>query len=174
MEKNKQYVDKLNVVSIRLVDSPPLYSKKKLQSPEAVYQLLADEFSSLDREVGCILNLKTSGAVINLNIVSMGSLNAAVMEPREIFKSSILSNAASIILLHNHPSDDLQPSKEDINLTRRIELAGELLGIPLLDHIILGRGRYMSLREKGYMKLEWGGQEEVFQAAERERKERRR
>mgnify|MGYP005750445937 FL=1 len=104
----------------------------------------------------------------------MGSLNAAVMEPREIFKSSILSNAASIILLHNHPSDDLQPSKEDINLTRRIELAGELLGIPLLDHIILGRGRYMSLREKGYMKLEWGRQEEVFRAAEKERKERRR
>lgn len=69
---------------------------------------------------------------------------------------------------------DLQPSKEDINLTRRIELAGELLGIPLLDHIILGHGRYMSLREKGYMKLQWGGQEEVFQAAEKERKERRR
>ena len=98
----------------------------------------------------------------------MGSLNATVTEPREIFKSSILSNAASIIFLHNHPSGELQPSKEDINLTRRVELAGDVLGIPLLDHIILGHGEYMSLREEGYMKSEWKGQEEMIQAAEKE------
>ena len=69
---------------------------------------------------------------------------------------------------HFHPSGELQPSKEDINLTRRVELAGDVLGIPLLDHIILGHGEYMSLREEGYMKSEWKGQEEMIQAAEKE------
>ena len=101
-ERNEEYVDELKIVSIRLVDSPPLYSKKKLKSPQAVFQFLSDEFSNMDSEISCVLNLKTNGEVINLNIVSMGSLNATVTEPREIFKSSILSNAASIIFLHNH------------------------------------------------------------------------
>ena len=104
----------------------------------------------------------------------MGSLNASVMEAREIFKSSILSNAASIILLHNHPSGELQPSKEDLNLTKRIELAGEILGIPLLDHIILGQGEYMSFQEKGYMQSERKGQRKMLQTAEKEWKERSR
>ena len=79
----------------------------------------------------CVLNLKTNGEVINLNVVSLGSLNASIMEPREVFKSSILSNAASIILLHNHPSGELQPSKEDVKVTKRIGAVGEMLGIPL-------------------------------------------
>lgn len=174
LEKSEEYADELKVVSIRLVDSPPLYSKKKLSSPEAVYQFLSDEFSNLDREIGCILNLKTNGEVINLNVVSMGSLNASVMEVREIFKSSILSNAASIILMHTHPSGELQPSKEDINLTKRVELAGEILGIPLLDHIILGQGEYMSFQEKGYMQSGRKGRQEMIQAAEKEWKERSR
>lgn len=100
--KSEKYADELQVVRIRLVDSPPLYSKKQLKSPQAVYQFLSDEFSGLDREMVCVLNLKTNGEVINLNVVSLGSLNASIMEPREVFKSSILSNAASIILLHNH------------------------------------------------------------------------
>lgn len=174
MEKSEEYADELKVVSIRLVDSPPLYSKKKLSSPEAVYQFLSDEFSNLDREIGCILNLKTNGEVINLNVVSMGSLNASIMEVREIFKSSILSNAASIILMHTHPSGELQPSKEDLNLTKRVELAGEILGIPLLDHIILGQGEYMSFQEKGYMQSGRKGRQEMIQAAEKEWKERSR
>lgn len=174
LEKSEEYADELKVVSIRLIDSPPLYSKKKLSSPEAVYQFLSDEFSNLDREIGCILNLKTNGEVINLNVVSMGSLNASVMEVREIFKSSILSNAASIILMHTHPSGELQPSKEDLNLTKRVELAGEILGIPLLDHIILGQGEYMSFQEKGYMHSGRKGRQEMIQAAEKEWKERSR
>lgn len=170
--KSKRYVDELKVVSIRLVDSPPLYSKKKLKSPQAVYQFLSDEFSSLDREIGCVLNLKTNGEVINLNVVSMGSLNASIMEPREVFKSRILSNAASIILLHNHPSGELQPSEEDMKVTKRIGAAGEMLGIPLLDHIILGQGEYMSLRETGYMGTEREELRNDFQSMKEERKER--
>lgn len=75
---------------------------------------------------------------------------------------------------HFHPSGELQPSKEDINLTKRVELAGEILGIPLLDHIILGQGEYMSFQEKGYMQSERKGQQEMVQAAEKEWKERRR
>lgn len=170
--KSEKYADELQVVRIRLVDSPPLYSKKQLKSPQAVYQFLSDEFSGLDREMVCVLNLKTNGEVINLNVVSLGSLNASIMEPREVFKSSILSNAASIILLHNHPSGELQPSKEDVKVTKRIGAAGEMLGIPLLDHIILGQGEYMSLREAGYMGTEREESRNNFQSMKEERKER--
>lgn len=170
--KSEKYADELQVVRIRLVDSPPLYSKKQLKSPQAVYQFLSDEFSSLDREMVCVLNLKTNGEVINLNVVSLGSLNASIMEPREVFKSSILSNAASIILLHNHPSGELQPSKEDVKVTKRIGAVGEMLGIPLLDHIILGQGEYMSLRETGHMGTEREEPRNNFQSMKEERKER--
>ena len=94
------------------------------------------------------------------------------MEPREVFKSSILSNAASIILLHNHPSGELQPSEGDVEVTKRIGAAGKMLGIPLLDHIILGQGEYMSLREAGYIGTEWEEKQENFQNTKKERKER--
>ena len=85
--------NKLNVVNIRLVKEPSLYSTKPLKSPEAVLELMAEEMSSYDREVLCILNLKANGQVINMNIASIGTINAALVCPREIFKSSILSNA---------------------------------------------------------------------------------
>lgn len=97
MEQNK-----LNVVSIRLVDEPPLYSRKNMQNPSEVIEVMQEELNKYDRELFCILNLKTKGQVINLNIVSMGSLQASIVHPREVFKSAILSNASGIILLHNH------------------------------------------------------------------------
>lgn len=131
-------MNELNVVNIRLVKEPSLYSTKSLESPEAVMELMAEELASYDREVLCILNLKANGQVINMNVVSVGTINAALVNPREIFKSSILSNACSIIAIHNHPSGSINPSREDVNITKRLKMSGDILGIELLDHIIIG------------------------------------
>lgn len=81
-------------------------------------------------------------------MVSKGNLNSSIVHPREIFKRAVLNNAASIICMHNHPSGDPTPSQNDIDITKRIDEAGELMGIPLLDHVIIGDGTYISLKEK--------------------------
>lgn len=146
MEKKHE----LKVVSIRLVDDPPLLSEKPTDSPKAVVELMAKELEKYDRELFCILNMKTQSQVINMNIVTMGSLDAASIHPREVFKSSILSNAAYILLLHNHPSGLCVPSKEDELVTKRLKKCGDMLGIHVMDHIIVGdRGQYFSFRESG-------------------------
>ena len=85
-------------------------------------------------------------------VISIGSLTASVVHPREVFKAAIQHTAASMILVHNHPSGDPTPSKEDIATTRRIVEAGKLMDIPVLDHIILGNNKYISLKEKGVIK----------------------
>lgn len=143
-------MNELNVVNIRLVKEPSLYSTKSLESPEAVMELMAEELASYDREVLCILNLKANGQVINMNVVSVGTINAALVNPREIFKSSILSNACSIIAIHNHPSGSINPSREDVNITKRLKMSGAILGIDLLDHIIIGgtSGEMYSFKSK--------------------------
>ena len=94
----------LEVVSIRLVDEPPLLSEKLIKTSRDVIEVMGEHLQKYDRELFCILNLRTKGQVINMNIVSMGTLNLSLVHPREVFKSAILSNAAGIILLHNHPS----------------------------------------------------------------------
>ena len=103
----------------------------------------------------CVINLKSDGTPINCNFVSMGAINQAVAEPRELFKSAILSNAAKMILVHNHPSGRLEPSKEDTIMTDRILKLSCLLGIPLDDHVIVGgdNSRYFSFREKEIMTM---------------------
>lgn len=139
---------KLKVVSIRLVDDPPLFSKKPLLTSADAVEVIGEELQKYDRELFCILNLRTNGQVINMNIVSTGTLNAALVHPREVFKSAILSNANGIILIHNHPSGDCQPSKADITVTKRLIDAGEVLGISVLDHIVIGRQKdYYSFME---------------------------
>lgn len=145
--------NKLEVVSIRLVKEAPLYSSMPISGPEDVIKLMATELAQYDREVMCILNNNSCGQVINMNITSIGTINTAIVNPREIFKSAILSNAASIILLHNHPSGTIVPSTEDIELTRRLVRCGELMGIPVLDNIIVGgiNERTFSFRANGMM-----------------------
>lgn len=142
--------NELDVVNIRLVKEPSLYSTKPLNSPEAVLELMAEEMSLYDREVLCILNLKANSQVINMNIVSVGTINSALVNPREIFKSSILSNACAIIAIHNHPSGNIMPSREDVNITKRLKMSGAILGIDLLDHIIIGgtSGEMYSFKSK--------------------------
>ena len=139
---------KIDVVSIRLVEEPPLYSSKELKNPCDVAELFQDFLKDCDREMFCILNLRTKNQVINVNVVGMGTLNSVLVRPREVFKSAILSNASSIILAHNHPSGDPEPSRHDIEVTKRLAEAGNLMGIEVLDHIVVAENRYFSFREE--------------------------
>ena len=147
----------LEVVQIRLVKEAPWYSDSPVTNCDDVAKLMIKEFGDYDREVFCILNLATDGKVINANVVSIGTINATLISPREIFKSSILSNAATIIAVHNHPSGDVSPSREDKLTTQKLREAGELLNIELLDHLIIGSktGKYFSFRTENMLGIDY-------------------
>ena len=120
-----------------------------IHSSQDVANLLTAEMSSLDQEHLRVLLLNTKNEVLAVQEVYIGNVNTSVVRPAEIFRSAVRDNAPSIIVVHNHPSGDPTPSKEDITITREMVSAGELLGIELLDHIIVGTGsRHISLREK--------------------------
>lgn len=141
----------LEVVNVRLVKEQTLYSDKPAGSPNQAVEIVADELASMDREVFCVMNLNTKGKVVNLNVVSVGVLDSSLVHPREVFKSVILSNAAAVILLHNHPSGVVEPSPDDYEATARLIEAGEILGIKVVDHIIVGSGtgEYYSFANEG-------------------------
>jgi DNA repair protein RadC len=106
---------------------------------------------NLKQECLKVVMLNTKNIVISIKDVSIGSLNSSIVHPREVFNEAIKKNSASIIVSHNHPSGDPTPSGEDINLTHRLSECGKLIGIELLDHIIIGNGIYISLKEKGIL-----------------------
>lgn len=140
----------LPMVSIRLIEEPPIYSKHRLSTPDQAIAAVEDMLKDVDRECFVVVNLKNNMEPINCNIVSMGTLSEALIHPREVFKTSILSNASAIICAHNHVSHNLEPSKEDYAITERLQQAGALLGIHVLDHLIIGgQGRYYSFHEHG-------------------------
>ena len=146
---------KLDKVAIRMVQEPPLYSTEPMDSPKAAAKLLSDILRDYDREVFCVVSLDTRLRPINLNIASMGTLNASLVHPREVFKAAILSNASSILLAHNHPSGTLTPSREDIQLTDQLVKLGELMQMPVHDHIIIGdRNAYYSFKERDVIRIE--------------------
>lgn len=149
-------MNKLDVVSIRLVKDAPIISDTPISGPIAAVQLLGKQLCEMDREVLCVINLKTNGIPINCNFVSIGAVDQTLAHPRELFKSAILSNASSMLLLHNHPSGNLHPSKEDCMLTDRMLKLSELIGIPLLDHVIVGGNNesYFSFKEKEMLTFE--------------------
>ncbi len=124
-------------------------SKVSIRSPEDVANLLMAEMRYLKKEYFRIIQLDIKNQVLAVEDVSIGSLNASIVQPREVFQGPIRRSSAAIILVHNHPSGDPVPSKEDIDVTRRLCEAGKLLGIDVLDHIIIGDGIYTSLKEKG-------------------------
>ena len=121
-----------------------------IRTPADVANLLMGEMNFLDREHFKVLNLNIKNQVIGLDDVSIGSLNASLVHPREVFKQAIKRSAAWLILVHNHPSGNLQPSNEDQMLTKRLYEAGKLLGIEVLDHLIFGQNSFLSMKEKGY------------------------
>ncbi|HHY14260.1 MAG TPA: DNA repair protein RadC [Thermoanaerobacterales bacterium] len=119
-----------------------------IKSPEDVAYLLMNEMRYLDKEHFKAVLLNTKNHVLSIEDISVGNLNASIVHPREVFKTAIRRSSGSVILVHNHPSGDPTPSKEDINVTKRIVESGELLGIPVLDHIIIGDGTFTSLKGK--------------------------
>lgn len=147
-KKNKFKVD---VVSVRLVKDAPIYSEHPFNSPYEVVSVMGDIMCELDREVVCVINLKSDLTPINVHFASMGALNEAMAHPRELFKASILSNAASMMLVHCHPSGNLLPSKADTMMTDRMNRLCELIGITLIDHVIVGGSNkeFFSFKEKG-------------------------
>lgn len=120
----------------------------KVKSPDDVSHLLMEEMRYLKKEFFNIILLNTKNEVIAVENISIGSVNASIVHPREVFVRAIKRTSSSIILVHNHPSGDPHPSKEDINITKRLVEAGKLIGIEVLDHIIIGDNVYISLKEK--------------------------
>ena len=160
----------LDLVRIRMAPDRTLKTQEPVSTPIEAVDLITREFGALDREVFMALNLTCHLQVINMNICSMGTLNYTIVHPREVFKTSILSNASAVLLIHNHPSGILEPSKEDIDLTERMVSAGKILGIDVLDHLIIGTKEkaYTSLRELGVMEFPERDWRELERAADRQ------
>lgn len=120
-----------------------------INTPVDVKNLLMEEMRFLEKEHFKVILLNIKNHVISVEDISVGSLNSSIVHPREVFKPAIRRSSASMILVHNHPSGDPTPSREDIEITRRLIEAGKILGIEVVDHVIIGNGIYISLREKG-------------------------
>ena len=134
----------------RLVAASP-EERTKIRSPQDVYNLLGPALRDEKREHFVALLLDTKNGVLRQLTVSVGDLSSSIVHPREVFAPAIRHSAASLIVAHNHPSGDATPSPEDAQVTKRLVEAGELLGIEVLDHVVLGDSRWVSLREKGLM-----------------------
>ncbi|WP_059103920.1 RadC family protein [Shouchella shacheensis] len=122
-----------------------------IHSPEDAANVVMDELRTLTQEHFVALYLNTKNHVMKQHTLFIGSLNASIVHPREVFKEALRYSSASVICLHNHPSGDPTPSKEDIQVTKRLGEAGKVLGIPLLDHVIIGDRRFISLKERGFL-----------------------
>ncbi|MHB8928151.1 MAG: RadC family protein [Bacillota bacterium] len=126
-------------------------SRAAIRSPKDAEAIVAERLRYLEQEHFLVVLLNTKHHVLGVETVSVGGLSSSVVHPRDIFKSPVRRNAAAVILAHNHPSGDPTPSREDIDVTRRLAEAGKLLGIEVLDHIVVGDNRYVSFREKSLL-----------------------
>ncbi|KYG91641.1 MULTISPECIES: DNA repair protein RadC [Metasolibacillus] len=126
-------------------------SRYTIRSPEDAAAYLMPEMESLTQENFVALFLNTKNQIIHKQTIFIGSLNASIVHPRELFREAIKRSAASIICAHNHPSGNATPSPEDIDVTQRLQEAGIIIGIELLDHVIIGNHQYISMKEKGLM-----------------------
>ncbi|WP_088043209.1 DNA repair protein RadC [Bacillus sp. EAC] len=123
----------------------------RIKGPEDCANFMMDEMRFLEQEHFICLYLNTKNQIIARETIFKGSLNASIVHPREVFKEALRRSSSSIICLHNHPSGDPTPSREDIEVTKRLVECGKIIGIEILDHIIIGEHKYVSLKEKGYV-----------------------
>ena len=144
--KSRQIIAAIKLAKLMLA---PRAEQAVIRSPRDVFELMRFEIGMENKEFFYILLLDTKNKVISKELISIGSLNATIVHPREVFNSAIRQSAASILCIHNHPSGDPTPSQEDIQLTKRLAEAGEIVGIELLDHLVISGSDYVSLKEKG-------------------------
>lgn len=148
---NRPMVNKpVGIIQLKMVrESRSLYGTDTFTSPAKAVELVKPLFINTDREMVAVMSLTGKMEALAVEIVAIGGLDACYIDIRNIFKHSLLNNAACILCFHNHPSGDPMPSKEDYQITRRIKEAGEILGVCLADHIIIGDGQYFSFKEHG-------------------------
>lgn len=144
---------RIPIYQVRLVrDGSQAADRKKVDCAATAARVLHQYLDGADREHFVVLLLDTQNQIIGIHTVTVGTLDASLVHPREVFKPAILANASSVLLAHNHPSGDPTPSAEDRSITRQLRSAGELIGIDVLDHVVVGDGsRYVSLSEAGLM-----------------------
>jgi DNA repair proteins len=147
----------IDLVTVRLINENRLFKDIIIDSPDKAVKFLGEMLGDYDREAIYMINMNTRAKPINVHMVSLGTINQSLCSPREIFKVALLSNASMMILMHNHPSGNTRPSDDDVLITKHLIQAGELLDIPVADHIIVGRENgnmnYYSMRESGYYEL---------------------
>jgi len=124
-------------------------SDVEITTPEHIYKFMARKAAGLDREHLWRIDLDARSHVIGYELVSMGTLTASLVHPREVYTGALLNKAATIIVVHNHPSGDSSPSEDDKTTTNRLVKAGEILGIPIIDHVIIADKKYCSMRDRG-------------------------
>lgn len=143
---------RVDIVSLRMVkETSLLYKDRSIRSPQDAYNLFKQFLGELEREYFVLMCLDVKNQPTVINVCHIGSLNASIVHPREIMKTAVLSNAASILVMHNHPSGQPEPSREDIDVTKRLAEASRIIGIELVDHLVIGENSFVSLKEKGYL-----------------------
>ena len=146
----KQIKAVYEIITVKESITNYLKTGTRFTAPSQVYETFSFLMNET-KEVFLTLHLDGKNRIIAMDTVSVGSLNQSIVHPREVFKTACLSNAAAILLIHQHPTGDPTPSSEDISVTRRLKEAGEILGIKVLDHIIVGDGEYLSFMERGLL-----------------------
>lgn len=149
--KKQVQAKRVDIVKIKMVkESSILYAKRRINSPSDGVDIVKEFLQGEDREHFVAVYLNTKNEPTALHTVSVGTINASLIHPRELFKVAINANSAGILLFHNHPSGDPRPSQEDIRITRRLVEAGNIMGINVLDHCIIGdNGEFYSFKENG-------------------------
>ena len=135
LDKAPFYIEQ---VGIRQIREKVYYSESAINSPKAAVDILAEEIRYYDREVIGIVNVDSKLTPLNVSICSIGTINRSLVNPREMLKTSILSNASGVVVMHNHPSGSVEPSEQDFAITQRLSIVYKMMGIDLLDHIIVG------------------------------------
>ena len=127
-------------IRLKVSEGSPLYGSEPMDSPERAAEVMAKMLAGMDREYFCVVNLDTKLRPLSFNVVSIGGLDTCQVPVQNVFKAAIMTNAARTMLFHCHPSGDVRPSREDVETTKLLAEAGHLLGIPVVDHIIVGGG----------------------------------
>lgn len=166
MEDGKKEPKKrVSVVSVKAVREKSIfYEGRRICDPEDAVRLVMPFVENADREHLLVCCMNGKNEPVSLEVAAIGTINQCLVGVREVFKNAILCNAAAILLFHNHPSGDCEPSQDDLQISHRLRKCGELLGIPILDHIILGHNSFKSLAETMEWKTWRGNEEEIIKA----------